>query len=158
KTTGIVQFRFPDDIKTGNTILPADLYWIKASLSANTGTTSRTVAIAAQAGLATYAKTGSNDPLRPAAALDKDSITKLVTPDANIIKVGQPFPSFGGSAPEDSGNAYVTRVSELLRHKGRAVQKWDYERLVLQAFPKLSRAKCINHSLWLSSSKYMYDL
>ena len=34
------------------------------------------------------------------------------------------------------------RLYERLRHKGRALSGWDYERLVLQNFPKLQVVKC----------------
>ncbi len=42
---------------------------------------------------------------------------------------------------------FQTRVSERLRHKGRAATKWDYERLVLQEFPFLAAAKCIPYGV-----------
>jgi hypothetical protein len=156
--TGILQFAFPDDISNSNTVLTAGNYWISAGVRANAATTSRTIAIVTQAGLATYvAVAGVNDPLRAATPLAAQSISKLTQPDANVIKVVQPYASFGGSAPEDAGNAYPTRVSEQLRHKGRAIQKWDYERLVLQQFPMLSRVKCINHGYCLNSNQYKYD-
>jgi hypothetical protein len=38
---------------------------------------------------------------------------------------------------------FATRVSERLRHKDRAVAMFDYEALVLEAFPRLFRAKCL---------------
>jgi hypothetical protein len=54
------------------------------------------------------------------------------------------------------GHFYV-RVSELIRHKGWAIQKFDYERLVLDAFPQLFKAKCINHSFALNAHIYAND-
>ncbi|HEV3325410.1 MAG TPA: hypothetical protein VG052_07375 [Puia sp.] len=156
--TGLVRIAFPDDISNANTILPAGNFWISALMPANTAATSRSIGIVTQAGLATYAPVaGVNDPLRSATPLAANSIAKLTQPDANVLKVVQPYASFGGSAPEDSGNAYPIRVSEQLRHKGRAIQKWDFERLVLQQFPLLSRAKCINHSYYLDSNSFKYD-
>jgi hypothetical protein len=68
----------------------------------------------------------------------------------------QPYDTFGGRVPEAEGHFYV-RVSELLRHKGRAIQKFDYERLVLELFPQLFKAKCINHSFALNGYKYKND-
>src|SRR5690606_13311893 len=59
--------------------------------------------------------------------------------------VQQPYPSFGGKPPE-SDNEFNTRVSERLRHKDRALTIWDFEHLVLQEFPKLHKAKCLNHT------------
>ena len=57
---------------------------------------------------------------------------------------------------EKSGH-YYERVSELLRHKGRAIQKFDYERIILEAFPEVYRAKCISHSFALDARKYIID-
>lgn len=157
-TTGIIQFFFPDDISNDNTVLPAGVYWISAVLSDNTAASSQTRAILPQAAQATYiSNPGVNDPQRAATALPAGTITKLLIPQAEVAKVSQPFDSFGGSAPENSGNNYHIRVSERLRHKGRAIQKWDYERMVLEQFPKLLRAKCINHCLPLDSHLYQRD-
>jgi hypothetical protein len=70
--------------------------------------------------------------------------------------VQQPYDSFGGEIPEIEQQYYV-RVSEQLRHKGRAIQKFDYERLALQEFPQLFKAKCINHSFALDAHLYKND-
>jgi hypothetical protein len=85
------------------------------------------------------------------------SLSKLLVPNPAVTQISQPMPSFGGQAPEDSANAYTQRVSEQLRHKGRPLQKWDYERIVLQQFPQVLVAKCINHSYALSSQNYKWD-
>jgi hypothetical protein len=53
---------------------------------------------------------------------------------------------------------FYVRVSESLRHKGRAIQAWDYERLTLQAFPQIFKAKCLNHTFGLDSDQYKNDL
>ena len=45
----------------------------------------------------------------------------------------------------------------MLRHKNRAIQKFDYERLVLQGFPQVYKSKCINHSFKLSADGYSND-
>ncbi|HZD95419.1 MAG TPA: hypothetical protein VE133_14250, partial [Candidatus Sulfotelmatobacter sp.] len=36
--------------------------------------------------------------------------------------------------------------SERLRHKGRAIQNFDFERLILDAFPQVGQVKCIGHN------------
>ena len=33
-----------------------------------------------------------------------------------------------------------------MRHKDRAITLWDYERLILEAFPQIYKAKCLNHT------------
>ena len=45
----------------------------------------------------------------------------------------------------EAANAFYTRISERLRHKGRAIALWDYERLVLEAFPQIYKTRCLNH-------------
>ncbi|NTW50755.1 MAG: hypothetical protein HGB19_13700, partial [Chlorobiales bacterium] len=79
------------------------------------------------------------------AELPKGSITKLVTPDAAVKKVVQPYPTFGGREKETADTFYMW-VSERLRHKNRAITLWDYERLILEAFPQIYKVKCLNHT------------
>jgi hypothetical protein len=158
-TTGIVQYDFPDDIGTDNTVMPAGSAWIWASAPANAEAASQTLAIVTQAALASFVNnTALNDQTRPGnIPLVAGSISKLTTPDPNLSGVSQPYDSFGGHAPEALNNDFALRVSEQLRHKGRAIQKWDYERIVLQEFPKILRAKCITHSYALNSGQYRWD-
>jgi hypothetical protein len=47
--SGIVTLKIPDDIEKGNTILNADLYWIRASLPVKSSVRSKAVALFAQA-------------------------------------------------------------------------------------------------------------
>lgn len=75
---------------------------------------------------------------------DFGAIAKLVVPQAAIKKVEQPYASFGGQVKEPP-NHFYTRISEHLRHKGRAVTIFDYERLVLEKFPDVYKVRCINH-------------
>ena len=83
--------------------------------------------------------TDAGDPGRAIAA---QSIRGLVKPIKGIGPAVQPSPSFGGRSPE-SDRALYTRISERLRHKDRAVQMWDYERLVLERFPDISMVRVI---------------
>jgi hypothetical protein len=68
-----------------------------------------------------------------------------VNPDAMISKISQPFPSFGGRQQETADQFYI-RTSERLRHKGRAINVFDFERIVLDAFPEIFKIKCIPHT------------
>ncbi|WP_454766432.1 baseplate J/gp47 family protein [Cupriavidus campinensis] len=58
-----------------------------------------------------------------------------------VVQVG---PSEGWRAA-DPPEAVRLRGAERLRHKARAVTRWDYERLVLDAFPAVWKAKCFPH-------------
>ena len=45
--------------------------------------------------------------------------------------------------PAEAPDRFDVRVSERLRHKQRALSPWDYERLVLQRFGAIYKAKCL---------------
>ena len=155
-TSGIIKFALPANMTTDNTIMPGGLYWIKAGIPGNSGAVSETIAILPQAISVTFTNDPANDKLRLGDPLPPGSISKLQTADAHIKSVSQPYEGFGGDVPELQSQYYV-RVSELLRHKGRAIQKFDYERLVLQAFPQIYKAKCINHSFALNAHAFVND-
>ncbi|HVU99491.1 MAG TPA: hypothetical protein VHE34_29925 [Puia sp.] len=163
--TGVVELSIPKDINTTNTKMPAGLYWLRVSLLTHTAGVAETQALFTQAVGASFVPgegdpataTAPNDLTRLSTPLAAKSLARLDTADPVVTKVQQPSPSFDGRAPEDSGNGFFIRISELLRHKSRGIQKWDYERLVLQGFPQVLRAKCINHSYFLDAHQYLYD-
>ena len=154
--SGIIKYAVPANISAENTIMPKGTYWIKAAIAYNSKIVAETIGIYAQAAKATFTNEDANDKMRLAAPLAAGSVSKLQTADANVKKVSQPYDSFGGRIPDSEGYYYV-RTSELLRHKGRAIQKFDYERMVLDAFPNIFKAKCINHSFGLDANKYIAD-
>lgn len=143
-TSGIVEFTIPDGINLNNTILPANLHWLKASVSDYSASVSEAINIHAQAARVTF-QDNENDPNHLAKPLPAETIAKLENDDAGVKSLTQPYESFGGMTAEDSLSFY-TRVSERLRHKGRAITQFDYERLVLEAFPSIYKVKCINHT------------
>jgi len=155
-TSGVVKLSLPANMTKDNTVMPKDLHWIKAAIAKNSKAVSETTGIHPQAIRVTFTDREANDKLRLAKPLPEDCISKLNEADASVKSVLQPYESFGGLIPEMEGQFYV-RVSEHLRHKGRAIQAFDYERLVLQAFPQLFKVKCINHSFALDAHKYIYD-
>lgn len=142
--SGIVTFAMPQDASDGNTLLPAQMHWIRAAVATKSDSVCRLIMVAAQAVEVTFADRG-NDPAFPAKTLPPGTISKLDQPDADVKQVSQPFPTFGGRGREASG-AFYTRIAERLRHKDRAIALWDYEHLVLEAFPQIYRAKCLNHT------------
>lgn len=154
--SGIIRFALPANMTSDNTIMPKGLHWIKAAIPENSRSVSETIGIHAQAVRVTFTNEERNDKQRLSQPLPKDSISKLYEADAAVKKVSQPYESFAGQVPEGSSHFYV-RVSELLRHKGRAIQRFDYERLVLEMFPQVYVAKCINHSFALNAHEYFND-
>lgn len=158
--SGIIEFSLPKAITSeATTLLNNKLLWIRAVAHEDILTTSDSdsmlglqriaalpdlVAVIAQAGIAEF-EDHNNSLTHLAAPLPAKTIAKFVDSRAAIKKVEQPFYSFDGRLPENDHQFY-TRVSERLRHKNRAICIWDYERLVLQAFPQLHKVKCLNHT------------
>ncbi len=155
-TSGIIKFALPANMTNENTILTKGLHWIRASIPCKSRSVSEIIAIHTQAIKASFTNETANDTLRLAQPLPAGSVSKLKVADSSVKKITQPYASFGGRVPEGEGH-YYTRVSELLRHKNRAIQKMDYELMVLETFPQLFKVKCINHSYWLDAGKFEND-
>ncbi len=142
--TGLVRFTMPKTAGTSHTIMDDGLTWIQASVKENSDAIPDFTQIIAQAIRVTFEDQG-NDPNRLAAALPAKTIAKLKISQAQVSKIEQPFASFGGKTAETSTNFY-TRIAERLRHKQRAVTRWDYEHLVLEYFPEIYQVKVQNHT------------
>ncbi len=142
--SGIIHLPIPQEIsKDKTTILDPNFYWIKASVKSRSPAICRIIAVHTQAARVTFAD-ANNDPNHLATPLESGTIAKLAVPTAAIKKIEQPYNSFGGKVKEQPSHFY-TRISEHLRHKGRAVTIFDYERLVLEKFPEIHQVRCINH-------------
>ncbi len=156
--SGIITIAIPQDItNTGNTQMPEDLFWLKATVKENAKAIAETLGIHTQTAKASAQISKNNDTQRLSAALAPKSVDKLLKANFSIKKVQQPYPSFGGRPPEANGHFY-TRVSEQLKHKGRGVMIEDYEKIILEAFPEVYKVKCISHTMGLSAVTYQKDL
>jgi hypothetical protein len=142
--SGIVTIALPWDADTTHTVLPSGYHWLRISNHQYSAAVCECIAITAQAALATF-RNQENDPGRVGTAMAAQAVSGLVVPDAMVTKISQPYPSFGGRKEETADEFYI-RVSERLRHKGRAINVFDYERMVLDAFPEIFKIKCIPHS------------
>jgi hypothetical protein len=148
--SGIVTLAVPADATTEHTLLPAGLHWIRLAVASDSDAVCRLVTLAAQALRATYVVPDDGSASHTA-QLPPGTITKLDQPDAAVKGVDQPFPTFGGR-PVETTVAFATRVSERLRHKDRAIALWDYEHLILEAFPEIYQARCLNHTQYEPSA------
>lgn len=156
--SGIITIAVPDAIsKIGNTVMPEGLYWIKVSSPENVKGVAETIGIHTQAAKASARLSKTNDTGRLETALEAGSIGKLVEGDFSVKKIEQLYTSFGGRKPEAEGHFY-TRVSEHLKHKGRAHMIHDYEKIVLEGFHEIYKVKCISHTMGLSANEYRRDL
>ncbi|MDF0651248.1 MAG: baseplate J/gp47 family protein [Nitrospira sp.] len=142
--SGIVTLAMPRDASDSNTLLPSGMHWIRAAVVSGSDAVCRLTMVAAQGLRATFTDK-HNDPAFSAKVLPAGTISKLDQPTAAVKTITQPFSTFGGRGAE-AATAFYARISERLRHKDRAIALWDYERLILEAFPQLYRAKCLNHT------------
>jgi len=143
--SGIVTLAMPGDATTEHTLLPQGEHWIRIAVASATDAVCKLVGVAAQAARATSAVPDGSATLT--VDLPAGTITKLESPDAAVKAISQPYPAFGGRPLED-GKAFATRAGERLRHKDRAIALWDYEHLILEAFPGIYQARCLNHTLY----------
>jgi hypothetical protein len=144
RRSGLVQIALPTGADTQATRCDTDAVWLRASLAAEPQAVCEILAVHANAVEVEFIDQG-NDPLRLAQPLAAGSIGKLTTALPAVKGVSQPYPSFGG-ALQEGDTALARRAAERLRHRGRAITAWDAERLVLQAFPSVYRAKCLPHA------------
>jgi hypothetical protein len=142
--SGIVTIALPWDADTIHTVLPAGYHWLKISTQKYSAAVCEAVAVIAQASKAVFLNQ-DNDVSRVATALPAQTISSLVIPDAMVSKLSQPYPSFGGREEETEAQFHI-RISERLRHKGRAINVFDFERIILDAFPEIFKVKCIPHT------------
>lgn len=142
--SGIISFAIPDDATTDNTILPTGYIWLKATVGIAADTVCEILSLQAQAMIASYLPNNNATDFLDT-ALPAGTVSKLKSPNSSFKKISQPYSSFGGRQTESNSMFYL-RSSERLRHKGRAITIWDYEHLVLEAFPQLHKVKCLNHT------------
>jgi hypothetical protein len=156
RKSGLVGLVVPAEATTANTLLPANLLWLKAEVAQDVAAVCRLIAVAANAVEVEF-RDGGNDTEHLGTALAPKRIAKLKTLVAGVKTIDQPYASFGGELPE-TPTALDTRAAERLRHKRRCITAWDYERIVLESFPAVHRVKCVPHARegeWLAPGHVM---
>lgn len=152
RTSGLLAAALPAETSTDHTRAPAGWVWLRAAIPAAPAAACDIVGVHANAAEVAFVDQG-NDPQRLAAPLPARKIARIVAGPAALKSVSQPYASFGGALAEGE-LALARRASERLRHRDRAITGWDVERLVLQNFPGVFRAKCITHASddsWLAA-------
>lgn len=141
--SGIVRFTI-GSVPATHSLMPDKLVWLKLVVRNDPALFNDFISIQTQATSVRFQNNENTlEHLQTSAAAG--SIKKLKIKDPAVKSISQPFNTFGGS-PEEDKSSYTVRVSERLRHKDRAVQIWDYERLVLENFPEIYKVKCLNHT------------
>ncbi|MXM66538.1 hypothetical protein GR925_24705 [Streptomyces sp. HUCO-GS316] len=80
-------------------------------------------------------------PLTPPAAGELKGLLRPVPG----VKVSNPVAGTPGRAAE-TDEEYLHRATGLVRHRGRAIQPWDYERIVRDTFPEVAAVRCLPHT------------
>lgn len=139
--SGLIKFALTKEMFAQNTILKSDMVWLVGICEKDYEAIPKLIAISPQAFLATYQIPVSG----VVEDIPANTITKSEVPISGLKKVLQPYKSFGGRLKENQ-KSFITRTSERLRHKGRAITIFDYERILLEAFPFVYLVKCVSHS------------
>ncbi len=148
QSAGIIAIDVPAEAALVHQSLPSGLVWLRAAIDKPPESAARTLSIRTQAALARFEPGAA--PLADFAThlrqgLPAASIKALVRRNVAIRGITQPRASFDGRGP-DSDDDYIRRASERLRHRNRAVTPWDIERLALERFPEVFKAKCLPHT------------
>lgn len=140
--SGIVQLNLPAGMTANCASLPGQCYWLR--LSADWGFTQ----LAGLYGVHAQAITATRT------VLPADEQAPIAVPPGTINMPGERVPGLravvqvgpaDGWRAADRPEAVRMRAAERLRHKLRAVTRWDYERLLLDAFPQVYKARCFAH-------------
>jgi hypothetical protein len=143
-SSGVIKIVIPREATITNTLLNEGLVWLKAGIKKDSDAVCDVLDVQTNGAIARF-ENADNDPYHLSAPLAANTIHKLDPEIGSIKSVKQPFASFGGVMQEDA-DAFYIRCSERLRHKGRGISNWDYERMILQHFPEIHKVKCINHA------------
>jgi hypothetical protein len=142
--SGLLRFSLPEEVP--------ERLWIRACLRGPLEAYATVLAIQSQA-VEAEAIPPSAEPAEetPAAAggpaarrqpLPPHSVTALEEARPGIAAIHQPFSSRLGRSAETEAELRI-RAAERLRHKGRALAGWDYERLLWEAFAnRLQKVVC----------------
>ncbi|MGC1302610.1 MAG: hypothetical protein WA840_09570 [Caulobacteraceae bacterium] len=136
-TTGLVELDLPPGLTRDNASLPGGLFWLRTACDDGSERFAGLLGVHAQGLQATRVLDG-----RPLGILPPNTIGTKSASLPGVLAIRQPSPSFG-LRPAETAQQQQTRVGERLQHKNRASTSWDYERLVLEAFPDVYKVKCL---------------
>lgn len=143
-TSGIVALILPELIDLEHTLMPSGFFWIRVAAKGNLEPIGRIIAVYPNAVEVVWEDNGDESHFDREKTLPL--LKTLLQPRSEIAAVQQPGPFYGGNPKEKMVSFYI-RTSERLKHKNRGVLTWDIERLILQEFPFVRRAKCITPML-----------
>ncbi|ATF92312.1 hypothetical protein [Cedecea neteri] len=137
-TTGIVTLDIPDDINTEHGVMPAGLFWLRVSTNKGIDRYPDCLHVATHV----VKVMGKGAPLADDGVTPRSfSAWRSIPRRANLAPIAQLNPMI--KIPEiESDRHFQMRVSETLRHKGKAITPWDYKHLILENFPEVGAVYC----------------
>ncbi len=141
--SGILSIELPEDISDDNETMGSGVYWISAGAIQKAALVSRIRQIHTDAVSAVFQDDGS-DPDHPV-SLPAGSVEELAQPIQGVLNIRQPLPTTEGRLRETT-SAFNQRVSEVLRHKNRAITAWDMERLLMRRFDWISHVRAFGYA------------
>lgn len=137
-TSGVVTLYIPDEIDTCHHIMPDGMYWLKVSTNVGIDRYPDCLHVATHVlrvnGLGSLLEEESD-------TLPPFSQWQHYPKQAELGQISQ-LTAIQYSQPEETDQQWRMRVSETLRHKGKAVTPWDYEHLVLENFTQVGAVNC----------------
>ncbi|CAK9885823.1 MAG: hypothetical protein XXXJIFNMEKO3_02240 [Candidatus Erwinia impunctatus] len=147
-TTGIVTLDIPDEINKSHSVMPSGLFWLRVSTNKGIDRYPDCLHVATHV----IKVTGKGAPLAD------DGITPLlfstwrsIPRKANLAAIAQ-LNSMTKIPDIESDHHFHMRISENLRHKGKALTPWDYEHLILENFPEVGAVYCFPGQCFYSTT------
>ncbi len=141
--SGIISIEIPSDASKEHLSLPSGKIWLKAGVSQKAELVSRLKKIYVNAASAAYQfpiEGENNHPI----SLEANTAEALADNIDGILSVVQPLPTSGGRAKESQGE-FISRISEHMRHKQRAITTWDMEKMLRREFDQLAFVRAFGH-------------
>lgn len=137
--SGIVVLDLPEMLRHDHYYLQGGVIQIRAYANDHAEIVARAIGVTTQAAEVERVLTNGHEKSTP---VPEGTITDVTGSFQGLSTISQPLPSYGGSSPEDR-ESMIIRVSELLKHRGKAVASRDFERLILQRFSEVRMVNCL---------------
>jgi len=137
--SGIVVMDIPETLRHDREYMQTGLIKIRAYANDHAEIVARAIGITTQAAEVHRVLTNAHEKSTP---VPGGTITGVNGSFQGLSTISQPLPSYGGTSPEDS-ESMIIRVSELLKHRGKAVTSRDFERLILHRFDEVRMVNCL---------------
>ncbi len=143
--SGVVTLDLPQGMVSDSSVMPQGQYWLRVSVANGVEGFSGLRSILTNVGQLKYSVPEVNNS-EAIGAIAVDASWRPLKSVPGLAAVSSIGPATRGRPAEDE-RGYRTRVSERLRHKGRASSAWDYEHLILERFPDVHKVKCFANTV-----------